>query len=145
MPVNLTLGMRILLHLSGFDPSREGYDLPPDVTQQGIADALSVRQSDVSRALSRMRTDGQVEERSASIGPGRAGRKQRLKVYFLSVRGREAAQALAARLLDIKVRLPPSAVGGEPRTVPLRDVNMALGTNHPLLRLAGMVSPSRDR
>lgn len=141
MPVNLTLGMRILLHLSAFDPSREGYDLPPDVTQQGIADALSVRQSDVSRALSRMRTDGQVEERSASIGPGRAGRKQRLKVYFLSVRGREAAQTLAARLLDIKVRLPPSAKDGEPRTVPLRDVNMALGTNHPLLRLAGMVSP----
>ncbi|MBM4248244.1 MAG: hypothetical protein FJ149_02185 [Euryarchaeota archaeon] len=141
MPVNLTLGMRILLHLSGFDPSREGYDLPPDVTQQGIADVLSVRQSDVSRALARMRSDGQVEERSASIAPGRAGRKQRLKVYFLSVRGREAAQALAARLLDVKVRLPPAREGGEERAVPLRDVNMAMGTNLPLLRLAGMVSP----
>ena len=141
MPVNLTLGMRILLHLSAFDPSRESYDLPPDVTQQGIADMLSVRQSDVSRALARMKLDGQVEERISSIGPGRAGRKQRLKVYFLSARGREMAQTLAARLQELTVTLPSPEGGGEPRRVPLREVNRALGTSHPLLRLAGMVSP----
>jgi DNA-binding MarR family transcriptional regulator len=141
VPVNLTLGMRILLHLSAFDPSREAYDLPADVTQQGIADALGVRQSDVSRAVARMKADGQVEERISSIGPGRAGRKQRLKVYFLSGTGREMAQSLAARLQELVVTLPPAEGGGEQRRVPLREVNRALGTGHPLLRLAGMVSP----
>jgi tetratricopeptide (TPR) repeat protein/DNA-binding MarR family transcriptional regulator len=133
--------MRILLHLSAFDPSREGYDLPPDVTQQGIADILSVRQSDVSRALARMKADGQVEERSSSVGPGRAGRKQRLKVYFLSVRGRDMALSLASRLQEMPVTIPPGP-GGEPaRTVPLREVNAVLGTSHPVLRLAEMLSP----
>ncbi len=141
MPINLTLGMRILLHLSAFDPSREGYDIPPEVTQQGIADVLAVRQSDVSRALARMRQDGHIDERSCSIGPGRAGRKQRLKVYFLSARGREAAQALAARLSELPVTIPRAPGDEAPRKVPLRDVNREMGTSHPLLRLAGMVSP----
>jgi len=139
--INLTLGMRILLHLSAFDPSREGYDLPPDVTQQGIADVLCVRQSDVSRALSRMKHDGQVEERSSSIGPGRTGRKQRLKVYFLSARGLEMARVLASRIQETAVTLPPGAEGESPRTIRIRDLNQALGTTHSLLGLADLVSP----
>ncbi len=140
MPISLTLGMRILLHLSAFDPSREGYDLPPEVTQQGIADVLSVRQSDVSRALARMKHEEQVDERSSSIGPGRAGRKQRLKVYFLSAKGLEMARALASRLLETTVSIPPGTEGQSPRTLQLRDVNQALGTAHSLIRLADMVS-----
>ena len=141
VPINLTLGMRILLHLSAFDPSREGYDLPPDVTQQGIADVLSVRQSDVSRALARMKLDGQVDERSSSIGPGRAGRKQRLKVYFLSAGGRALARTLSERLQEMTVTLPAGTGGDAARQFRLRDVNQALGTAHSLLRLSDMVSP----
>ena len=141
MAVNLTLGMRILLHLLAFDPSREGYDLPPDVTQQGIADILSVRQSDVSRALSRMKADGQVDERSSSIGPGRAGRKQRLKVYFLSTKGREMALHLASRLQETTVKIPPCSDCESGRNVPLREVNSVLGTSYSVLRITEMLSP----
>lgn len=141
MPVNLTLGMRILLHLTAYDPGRDGLDLSPDVTQQGIAAALSVRQSDVSRALARLRMDGHIEERSSTIGPGRPGRKQRLKVYALSGKGREMAVRLSTSLLETEVVIPPSAEGEPARRLPLKEVNSHFGTSFPLLRLADMVAP----
>ncbi|MGQ9581972.1 MAG: AAA family ATPase [Thermoplasmatota archaeon] len=141
MALGLTLGMRILLHLYAHDPQRESYELPPELTQQGIAEALSVRQSDVSRALARLRTEGQVEWRSSPVGPSRRGRKQRLKVYLLSQRGREAAQALASRLSAMEVRIPPGPGREGERRVRLGDVNSVLGTSHPLVRLVEMTSP----
>jgi len=135
----LTLGMRILLHLSAYDAERSAYDVPPEVTQQGMAEFLSVRQSDVSRALSRMKTDGLVDERTSSVSPCRTGRKQRLRVYFLSQKGRESANGLSERVAQMMVRLPRPD-GGEERRVRLGDINQTLGTNLPLVRLLGMIS-----
>lgn len=139
--MNLTLGMRILLHLTAYDPGRDGFDLPPEVTQQGIAAALSVRQSDVSRALARLRSDGHIDERSSTIGPGSPGRKQRLKVYSLSGKGREMALRLSSKLLETEVVIPPRNEGETARRLPLKEVNSYFGTSYPLLRLADMVAP----
>jgi tetratricopeptide (TPR) repeat protein/DNA-binding MarR family transcriptional regulator len=140
VPLNLTLGMRILLHLSEYDDGRTGFDTPPQVTQQGIAEALSVRQSDVSRSLAGLKVDGNVEEKSSSVGPGRAGRKQRLKVYSLTGRGRDMAHSICSRILELEVAVPPPS-GNEPaRRIPLGEVNSLLGTAYSALRLADMVA-----
>jgi tetratricopeptide (TPR) repeat protein len=140
VPWNLTLGMRILLHLAEYDRGLEGFDIPPQLTQQGIAEALSVRQSDVSRSLARLKADGHVQERSSSVGPGRAGRKQRLKVYSLSGLGRNSAHSLSNRILDTEVTVPPRTGDAGARRVKLREVNSILGTAHSTTRLAEMVS-----
>ncbi|MEM2869876.1 MAG: AAA family ATPase [Thermoplasmata archaeon] len=141
MSAGLALWMRILLHLSAHEARGEGYELPVELTQQGIAEALAVRQSDVSRALARMKQDGQVEERSALVGPSRRGRKQRLKAYLLTERGRHTSKELSARLASMEVRIPPRPGEAEGKSVRLGEVNALLGTGHSLLRLADMVSP----
>ena len=141
MPWNLTLGMRILLHIAEYDRGLEGFDIPPQLTQLGIAQTLAVRQSDVSRSLARLKADGHVLERSSSVGPGRAGRKQRLKVYSLSGSGRDVAHSLSNSILDMEVSVPPRSAGETARRVPLKEVNAILGTTHSAARLAGMVAP----
>jgi len=141
VPWNLTLGMRILLHLAEYDRGLECSDNPPQLTQQGIADALTVRQSDVSRSLARLRAEGHVMEKSSSVVPGLAGRKQRLKVYTLSGSGRDIAHSITNGLLDMEVSIPPASAEEPSRRVPLREVNSILGTAHSAARLAGMVAP----
>ena len=99
----VTVGERILVHLSGFLRHVDAYECPIEMTQDGIASALSISRAHVALELKRLRTSGRIQERMAHVANGRSRRK----VYDLTPAGqeiarrmREHAKARAVTLVD---------------------------------------------
>lgn len=86
----LTVGERILLHLARFSKFQENYDVPPDVSQDGIASALRISRAHAAIELKKLKENSEVNERLAHIKGG----KSRRKVYFLTPDGEERARQI---------------------------------------------------
>jgi len=84
------VGERILVHLSGFLRHADAYECPAEMTQDGIAAALSISRAHVALELKRLRTSGRVQERMAHV----ANARSRRKVYDLTTAGQEAARRM---------------------------------------------------
>jgi len=95
----LTVQDRILLHLMDYQNFSDKYEVPAQVTQRGIGEAIEIAWSNVPRAMKKLVTDGLVEEKSARI----KGDKRKKKAYFLTHKGYSQAltlkQDLASRTL----------------------------------------------
>src|SRR6267378_2367918 len=95
----LTVQDRILLHLMDYQNFSDKYEVPGQVTQRGIGEAIEIAWSNVPRAMKKLVTDGLVEEKSARI----KGDKRKKKAYFLTHKGYSQAltgkQELASRIL----------------------------------------------
>ncbi len=85
MPGTLTVAERILLHISQQQRFKDSYDVPFDVSQDGIAQALLISRAHAAVELKKLRETGEVEERLAHIKKG----KNKRKVYFLTSAGEE--------------------------------------------------------
>jgi len=90
----VTVNERLLLHLRDFSLPRFREDVPPQVTQEGIAEALGIRPNHVPRAVKRLLDDGAVEERASHV----SGFARRRKVYFLTEKGLSMAEGVLKRL-----------------------------------------------
>jgi len=86
----VTVGERILVHLSGFLRFAEAYECPAEMTQDGMAAALGLSRAHVALELKRLRTSGKVEERIAHV----ASAKVRRKVYVPTPAGLELARRM---------------------------------------------------
>ena len=85
---------RILLHLLGFTKFAGAYDVPADVTQEGIARATWIDLPHVLQYVRPLLKEGLVRERTAHV---RGGRRRR-KSYELSEAGQLRAYSLRTRL-----------------------------------------------
>ena len=116
----VTVGERILVHLSGFLRHLDSFECPPEMTQDGIADALGISRAHVALELKRLRSAGRVEERMAHV----ANAKVRRKVYALTPSGQEIARRMRehARTRSVTLRSPegPQTVSGEEAIARLR-------------------------
>ncbi|HYV08774.1 MAG TPA: ATPase, partial [Thermoplasmata archaeon] len=83
----VTVGERVLVHLSGFLRHADAYECPIEMTQDGIAAALSISRAHVALELKRLKTTGKVAERMAHV----ANARSRRKVYDLTPAGQEIA------------------------------------------------------
>jgi len=95
MPGNLTVAERIVLHLQQYQKLQDSYDVPIDVSQDGIAAALCISRAHVAIELKKLREGGDVVEKLAHIKKGKTKRK----VYFLSSNG----ESKAAKIKDYAV------------------------------------------
>ncbi|HYS99442.1 MAG TPA: tetratricopeptide repeat protein [Thermoplasmata archaeon] len=86
----VTVGERILVHLSGFLRHADAYECPVDMTQDGIAASLSISRAHVALELKRLKTTGKVAERMAHV----ANARSRRKVYDLTPAGQEVARRM---------------------------------------------------
>lgn len=86
----VTVGERILVHLFGFLRLADAYECPVEMTQDGIASALSISRAHVALELKRLRTTAKVEERMAHV----ANARSRRKVYDLTPGGQEIARRM---------------------------------------------------
>ena len=102
-----TLADRILAHLAAHPVEPEAQDVPREVTQEGIADAVGARVAHVSRALKTLIDDGLV---SAHLAHPRGG-SRRARAHGLTPKGWEAAKGL-------KVAPPPRASAPRPVAQP---------------------------
>lgn len=87
---SLTIAERIILYLSNYSKFQEDYDVPPDVSQDGIASALRISRAHAAIELKKLKESEEVSERLAHIRRG----KTRRKVYFLTVKGEERAREI---------------------------------------------------
>ncbi len=85
-----TVGERIVVHLSGFLRHNDDYEVPPEMTQDGIGASLGISRAHVALELKRLRASGKVEERMAHV----ATAKTRRKVYALTTSGQELARRM---------------------------------------------------
>jgi tetratricopeptide (TPR) repeat protein/DNA-binding MarR family transcriptional regulator len=86
----VTVGERILVHLSGFLKYGDAYECPIEMTQDGIAAALLLSRAHVALELKRLKTTTRVEERMAHV----ANARSRRKVYALTPSGQEIARRM---------------------------------------------------
>lgn len=113
---SLTVKERILLHLFDYQRFSDAYDVPADVSQNGIALAAGIRVHHVAQYVKPLIADGRVEEKTAHIL--KSARKR--KAYFLTGSGRTAAAQLREALLreDVAFR----SADGRVERVPLARV-----------------------
>lgn len=90
MPGALTVAERILLHTSQYQRLRDSFDVPFDLSQDGIAQALVISRAHVAVELKKLKESGEVVERLAHIKKGRNKRK----VYFLTDAGEQKASRI---------------------------------------------------
>jgi len=86
----VTVGERIVVHLSGFLRHVDAYEVPPEMTQDGIGAALGISRAHVALELKRLKAAGKVEERMAHVATARTRRK----VYGLTPAGQEIARRM---------------------------------------------------
>src|SRR5439155_1969466 len=86
----VTVGERILVHLSWYLRYSDAFECPRETTQDGIADALRISRAHAALELKRLRAASKAEERMAHV----AGARSRRKVYFLTPSGAGDARAL---------------------------------------------------
>lgn len=86
----VTVGERIVVHLSGFLRHLDAYEVPPEMTQDGIGAALGISRAHVALELKRLKAAGKVEERMAHV----ANARTRRKVYALTPAGQEIARRM---------------------------------------------------
>ncbi|MCL2142718.1 MAG: hypothetical protein FWH44_00430 [Methanomassiliicoccaceae archaeon] len=87
----LTIAERILLHLSRYDlVDEDEFDIPWDLTQDGIASSLRITRAHSSIELKKLRECGKVAERQKHIKGGGVKRKS----YMLTSIGMEEADRL---------------------------------------------------
>lgn len=112
----LTHKEKILLHLFDFNRYAEEYVAPPQVTQEGIAKAVSIRRHHVTQYVRPLRESEEVEEGSKHV----EGKSRHLKVYFLTWKGRQHTAALRESILQGTV--PFRWRDGETETLSLAKV-----------------------
>ncbi len=88
----LTVSERILFHLSNYVKYQDRFEVPFDVTQDGISQAISISRAHAAIELKKLRSAGTIEERLSHIKKG----KSRRKAYSLTASGK----ALAATVVQ---------------------------------------------
>jgi tetratricopeptide (TPR) repeat protein/DNA-binding MarR family transcriptional regulator len=85
---------KILLHLYKYNRYRDQIEVPPALSQDGIADAIGIAQRNVSTAVRKLEERAEVFEKMSHIQGG----KRRKKTYFLTEKGIREAEKLKRNL-----------------------------------------------
>jgi len=97
----LTIGERIVVHLSQYARVQDEYVVPPGMAQTGIAESLGLSRAHVAIELRRQMDAGRIEVRIAHV----TGAPTRRKVYRLTPKGATVAHSVRDRALGRTVEL----------------------------------------
>jgi tetratricopeptide (TPR) repeat protein len=103
MPGTLTVAERIVLHISQHQKFKDCYDVPFDVSQDGIAQALLISRAHAAVELKKLKESGEVQERLAHIKKG----KNKRKVYFLTTIGEEKSAKIRGYAEELGIDVGP--------------------------------------
>jgi tetratricopeptide (TPR) repeat protein len=145
----LTVSERILYHLQSYIKYEDKYDVPFDVTQDGISQACSISRAHAAIELKKLKMSRIVDERLSHVRRG----KTRRKVYFLTPEGKAKAAVVVqyAKENGIETLVDPSKILPEltsgrakpsRRSSPMPSVKVFLGREKELESLRrAMASP----
>ena len=111
MAGELTVSERILFHLTNYVKFEDKYEVPFDVTQDGISQACSISRAHAAIELKKLRASGVIEEKLSHVRKGKARRK----VYFLTFEGKARATKISqyVRESDVNPMVDASKVAPE--------------------------------
>ena len=130
----LTIEDGILLHLLHYSSYRDEFEVPYNITQPGIAEAIGIRRSHVSYVIKGLKIKGFVDEKIAHI-PNMVRKR---KIYFLTGSGMDYAIKLRNNVEQRSVGL--IEIQGDTKRMKLSEVNKQLSTRVPLLQLFNLIS-----
>ncbi|WP_455392958.1 tetratricopeptide repeat protein, partial [[Eubacterium] cellulosolvens] len=97
--ISLTVEEKILIHLIQYTNYYDQWEVPFDVTQEGIAGSIGIARCNVSRAMKKLTGKGFIEEKIAHV----KGAERRRKVYFLTPTGHPSASQINRYLNEYPV------------------------------------------
>jgi len=89
----MTVGEKIVVHLSQYVHQHDAFVCPPEMGQSGIAECLSISRAHAAIELRRQMDAGRILMRVAHV----TGAPTRRKVYHLTARGAEVARTVRDR------------------------------------------------
>jgi len=107
--VKLTAGEKILIYLYDYIKYRNSFEVPFEVTQDGIAQNTGINRSHIPRSVKKFIDKNYIEEVSAHV----KGMGRRRKVYFLTESGIDYAKKIRENISNLnwivskKVSKPP--------------------------------------
>ncbi len=138
---SLTVDEKISLVLIHHMRFLEEFEVPPALTQKGLASLTGTARPNIARTLKRMGRKGLTTQRLAHI----RGHRRRKKVYFLSNRGFEAAQKLSRGVGSLKISTEEGKeeLGdlAERLEIPLIEAYLSLGNDLFLERTPSRMDP----
>lgn len=99
--IRLTVNERVLIHLDRFHRFEDEWEVPADVSQKGIADAVGIRRNEVPRAVKALEKQKLLTSRSARV----RGYSRSIKVYFLTPEGAQKAHNIRDHVGSLDVHL----------------------------------------
>lgn len=100
MAGDLTVSERILFHLSSYVKFEDKYEVPFDITQDGISQSCSISRAHAAIELKKLKASGILEEKLAHVRRGKARRK----TYFLTQAGKVKGAKIVQYVKDNDIR-----------------------------------------
>ncbi|MBS3782487.1 MAG: AAA family ATPase, partial [Candidatus Thermoplasmatota archaeon] len=126
MDTNFTAKEKVLVHLLDHYGNEEGYVLPVELTQEGIAKQLGLKQNTVSYAVRKLVEEGSLREETRRI----KNKKQKRKAYFLTDKGFKEAKDTREKMVNTEVDISSEK---EKSLIKLGEINAYFQTNFSLL------------
>ncbi len=133
----LTVDKKILLHLYETHHTEEDFEVPKEVVQEGMAEAISIRRDNIPRTMKRLKEEDLVDERLKRI----KGLPRKRKAYFLTAKGLDYAKEVFEDIASLDVFLQVS--DGSIKTLELKDVPYYLSVRIKLADLLLLMGKER--
>lgn len=136
----LTVEDRIILYLKDYVNFEDHLEVPQDITQVGIAQAVMIQRSAVPRAMNNLISKNIAYTKKVHV----RGMKRRRKVYFLTSHGIEYAERILKRFIkrDIDLRYSGNKITMTLGDL-LEDLNRNLANNEEILSKLRTLSKER--
>ncbi|MBN1538724.1 MAG: tetratricopeptide repeat protein [Candidatus Thermoplasmatota archaeon] len=129
----LTVDKKILLHLYDIRHTESDFEVPQEVVQDGIAEAVSIRRDNIPRTMKKLKEEGFVRDVLKRI----KGLHRKRKAYFLTEKGLTYAKDVRDIIAFHKVYL--QLTDGSIKLVYLKDVASYINVNISLLELHQLI------
>jgi len=129
-----TIEDRVLLHLLDFVKWRDEIEVPSKITQQGISRGVGIKKKHVPRSLRAMIEKDLISERTTHV----TGKTQRMKTYFLTLKGEEKARRLRSHVKDIKIRVSDGTT--DIKEMAIKDLGDLLKESYSLAEVLSHIS-----
>jgi len=122
MVKNFTAKDKVLVHILSYYGIENTYTQPVEITQEGIAESVGLRQNTVSYAVRNLVKEGLLYDETHRI----KGKKQKRKAYYLTEDGVEKAEEIKKEMKNTSIKVN---VEGEQKEIKIGEINTYFHTN----------------
>nr|AGF93617.1 archaeal ATPase family [uncultured organism] len=113
---------KVLVHILSYYGIENTYTQPVEITQEGIAESVGLRQNTVSYAVRNLVKEGLLYDETHRI----KGKKQKRKAYYLTEDGVEKAEKIKEEMKNTPIKVN---IDGEEKEIKIGQINTYLKTN----------------